>query len=248
MVTSATSGSVRRQRTGSPVERVSAGRRIVTATGKSAVIACSAAFAVLACAHPGGNSSAEFSSGLTAESLIVSLDDVRRIADNGDLASPPESDVHKPSHQESRPDVPPPCQAVFGGEATFAGGWRQFRSVQYSGLTRPTISGGGKLYSAVTQAVGIYPDDGSARTAFDRLVPVLKACSALHNKYYDFTVNEEDPFTLALDYSDQYLHDIMSNIVRLESSVLIYVAVGGFPKSDRIARTVVQTITDRKTS
>jgi hypothetical protein len=200
---------------------------------------------VLACVPHGVDSSTEPTLGFSADSLIVSLDDVRLFADNDSLTSRPESDVHQPTRRQAGPDVPSACKAVFGGEETFAGGWRQFRSVQYSGSTRPTVSGGGNLYSAVSQAVGIYPDEEAARAAFDHVASTLTACSALHDKYYDFSVKNEDSTTVVLDYSNQYLHDIMSNMIRVKSCVLAYVEVGGFPQSERIAQTVLQTITDR---
>lgn len=218
---------------------------VVAAAGKWAAMCFCVAFAALACAPHGVDSSPRPTSGFSADSLIVSVDDVRRIADNGSLTSQPELDVYQPTSQQAEPDVPSACEAVNGGEQTFTGGWRQFRSVQYSGSTPPTVSGGGNLYSAVSQAVGIYPDEAAARAAFDRLISTLKACSALHDKYYDFAVKNEDSSTVTLDYSNEYLHNIMCNMVSVKSSVLAYVGVGGIPQSERIAQTVLQAITDR---
>jgi hypothetical protein len=207
----------------------------------SAIAVCCVAIAVSACAHPGAKTKPP--SDNAADTLIVSVDDVRRIVGDNQLVSQPGLDVRQPSRQDPGPDPQPPCRAVLGGEAMFGSGWRQFRSVEYSGLTMPTISGlpGGAMYAGVTQAVGIYPDEGAARTAFDRLVPALTACSDLHARYYMFTVNEQDPSTAALDYFEKY----RSKIYRVKSSALIYVGVMGFPQAERITRTVLQTITDR---
>lgn len=205
------------------------------------IAVCCVAVGLSACAHPGAEMKPP--SDDAADALIVSVDDVRRIVGDNRLASQPGLDVHQPSRQNPGPDAQPPCRAVLGGEATFGSGWSQFRSVEYSGLTMPTISGlpGGAMYAGVTQAVGIYPDEGAARTAFERLVPALKACSDLHVKYYGFTVNEQDPSTAVLDYFEKY----RSKIYRVKSSAVIYVGVIGFPQAERITGTVLQTITDR---
>jgi hypothetical protein len=215
--------------------RLPAVRKFLRAAGKSAVFACSVAVAVSACAHQDvAVNSTEPDSGITADSLILGVDDVRRIAGFAGLTSEPALDLRQPGHSDS--GAPAPCRIVFDQEVTFDGGWTQFRSVTYNGENN---AGPAPVINGVAQAVGIYPDDAAAHTAFDRLVPALTACSTLHARYYDFTVQRRDPSTVALCY------DQCSSMYRVKSSVLINVEVSQFKQSERIARTVLQNIADR---
>jgi hypothetical protein len=173
-----------------------------------------------------------------ADSLIVSLDDVRRIADLKDLTSYPYGDRHQPANQDA--DSPAPCRSAYDQQVTFGTDWNQFRTVTYNALVGTSPGGPKKMY-VVTQAVGIYPDTGAAQDAFDRLVPNLEACSALHVKYYDFTVSRPNPSTVTLDYAKQQ----PKIIYRVKSSTLIDIVVQGFPQSEQIADSVLQTIADR---
>ncbi|AGC63453.1 putative lipoprotein [Mycobacterium liflandii 128FXT] len=95
------------------------------------------------------------------------------------------------------------------------------------------------MAAVVTQGIGIYPDDGAARDAFDRLVPALTACSDMQAKHYDFTIAQPNPSTVALK------SDLWNVMYRLQSSVLIDVAVLGLPQSEQTANAVVDAITDR---
>lgn len=85
---------------------LSAIRSAVAAVGNSAVIGCCVA-AMSACV----NTSAEAAPGVTTDSLIVGIDDVRRIASFDGLTSEQGSDVRSPRHTDS--DAPGPCRAVF---------------------------------------------------------------------------------------------------------------------------------------
>jgi hypothetical protein len=170
--------------------------------------------------------------------LIVSLDDVRRIAAFNGLQSGPGSQVERPRHSNS--DAPGPCRAVFDQEVAFDGGWTQFHSVTYNG---DTYSGVGQTQvrgvAEAIQAVGIYPDHGTAHAVFDRLVQELTACTALHADNYDFAINMADPTTAVLNSS------LWKIIYRVKSSVLINVAALGLPQSEETAQTILRTITDR---
>jgi hypothetical protein len=90
------------------------------------------------------------------------------------------------------------------------------------------------------QSVGIYPDERAARAAFDRLAPALTACSSLHAKHYDFTVDQPDNSTVALEYASG-----ARDIFHVKSSVLTQVDAGGFAHPDQVAGAVVQMISDR---
>ncbi|MDC8973238.1 sensor domain-containing protein [Mycobacterium marinum] len=212
-------------------ECLSSIRSVVTAVSNSAVIGC-CVVAMSACTH----TTTEAAPALTTDSLIVGIDDVRRIASFDDLTSEPGSDVSSPRHVDS--DAPGPCRAVFDQNVAFGSGWAQFRSVTYNG-TANTGPGQPHMVVVVAQGIGIYPDEDAARDAFDRLVPALTACSDMHVRHYDFTVVQPNPSTVALK-SDRW--DVM---YRVQSSVLIDVAVLGLPQSEQTANAVVDAITDR---
>ncbi|WP_375488030.1 sensor domain-containing protein [uncultured Mycobacterium sp.] len=175
---------------------------------------------------------------LAADALIVSVDDLRRIAGIDTLAPGPGSEVHQPRHKRS--DLPGTCQAVFDQQAAFDGGWAQFDSVTYSadfynGVGQVQVRG----VASVTQAVAVYRDEVTARAAFDRLAPLLTACPSLHLENYDFTVDKSEPATVVLK------SNAWEVIYRLKSSVLINVAEVGLPQPEQSARTVVQRIGER---
>lgn len=204
-------------------------KRLFTRLQTLAVTCCLAA-ALTAC-HSGSVVAAP---GFDADSLIVGLDDVQRIADRDDLTSLPVQDAPT-SHYES-PYTPDQCHPVFGQEDAFGHNWSQFRAVTY------TAAGGEiKTMSTVTQAVGIYSDDGMARAEFDRLVSASEACAALQEKLYNFRVNKQGPSTVALVFPG----NSQSVIYHVASSVLMDVVVQGLPRSDQIAETVTQMIAGR---
>lgn len=192
------------------------------------------------CGHTHGPDKAGTTSanGQNAESLLVSLDDTRRIAGAESLDSGPGSEVQQPRHSQS--NAPAPCHAVFDQEAIFDGKWNQFRSVTFNG---DVYSGTGQVQvrgvANVVQAVAIYPDAQTARPIFDQLLPSLTACAALHAKNYEFTVSQVDSDTVALN------SNLWKLIYRLKSTVLIYIGALGLPQSEQAAQTILQTITDR---
>ncbi|AGL37523.1 sensor domain-containing protein [Mycobacterium avium] len=179
-------------------------------------------------------------SGKSVETLLVNLDDVRRIADTESLNSGPGSQVQQPRHSDS--NTPTPCRAVFDQEAIFDGDWTQFRSATYNG---DVYSGTGQVkvrgIANVVQAVGIYRDADTARAHFDQLLPSLTACTALHAKNYDFTVRQLDTDTLSLSSS------VWKLFYRVKSSVLLYVGALGVPQTEQSAQQILQTITNRVT-
>ncbi|WP_421844151.1 sensor domain-containing protein [Mycobacterium sp.] len=205
-------------------ERVSAIRRAV------AILGCCVAMS--AC---GATRTEPVSSG-SIDSLTVSVDDVRRIAGFDGLWSKPGSEQRSPRHFDS--DAPAPCRAVFGRAVAFGSDWAQFRSVTYDGTTN---TGPGQLHlmAVVGQAVGIYPSEHAARNAFDRLIPPLTACSKLNVKHYDFTINNLDSSTVALN------SDLWNVMYRVQSSVLIDVSVLGIQNSEQTAHNVLGAISDR---
>ena len=152
-----------------------------------AVTVCCAAFTVSAC----WNFNAQVKSGpapaagVDAEALILSVEDVRRIANSEELATHEHSDLHHPS--PGNVNAPGTCRAVGNSEASYAGGWTQYREVGYSGVTDDIEPGGRPMIDEVSQAVVVYPDAGAAsgalhalgRTA-DRLCRSARQCLHFH--------------------------------------------------------------------
>lgn len=216
--------SPRPRRRGPMGERVSAIRPAVVILGCCLVMS--------AC----GATSTEPVSSVSIDSLIVSVDEVRRIASFDGLSSKSGSEERSPRHFDS--DAPGPCQAVFGRAVAFGSDWAQFRSVTYGGTTN-TGPGQSHMMAVVGQAVGIYPSEHAARNAFDRLIPPLTACSKLNVKHYDFTINKLDSSTVALN------SDVWNVMYRVQSSVLIDVSVLGLQNSEQTAHNVLGAISDR---
>ncbi|BBZ15188.1 sensor domain-containing protein [Mycobacterium branderi] len=238
---------------------MSALRSALSAVSKSAAVLCCVVIAMSACSRPAATSAspsppapstragtpAAPAPELDADTLLVSVEDTRRIANNDSLQQADSGVAHRPAHFDS--DAPPPCQAANDQQATFGTDWQQFRSAAYTAVVAgPSSVVDGKLYPGankmldVVQSVGVY-SPAAARAAFERLIPTLKACAALHVRYHDYTVNMPDPDTVVLTYPDPET----SSMFRVKSSVLMQVWALGFPNSQDIAQTIVQTITDR---
>ncbi|WP_409427845.1 sensor domain-containing protein [Mycobacterium sp. SMC-11] len=191
---------------------------------------CCLVVALSAC-HSGGVGATP---GIDAASLIVGLDEVQRVTDRDDLAALPVMDAPPSFHENLR--TPDQCHPVFGLEEAFGHNWSQFRAVTYT-------AAGGEIstISTVAQGIGVYPDDGTARAEFDRLVASFEACSALQAKLYDFRIEKQDQSTVALAFPG----NSQSVMYRVAESVLIDVVVQGLPRSDQIADTVTQLISER---
>ncbi len=173
-----------------------------------------------------------------ADSLIISLQDARRIANFEGLQPYSYADRHDPPH-ETVGKPPGPCRAVGTTDLTFAGGWKEYRSVAYSGSTDDLRPGGIAPINEVTNAVVIYPDATAARGALNQLHSTLDQCVSLHHTAYDFTLNQPDTATLRLD-SDGWVH-----LYTVRKSVLVSVGVLGIQPTEQVADSVLQTVTDR---
>ena len=173
-----------------------------------------------------------------ANSLIVSLQDARRLANFEGLQPYSYADRHDPP-RETVGNPPTPCRAVGTTDLTFAGGWKEYRSVAYSGSTDDLRPGGIAPINEVTNAVAIYPDASAARGALDQLHATLDQCAVLHHSAYDFSLNRPDSATLKLD-SEGWVH-----LYTVKSSVLVSVGVLGIQPTEQIANTVLRTVTDR---
>lgn len=208
------------------------------AAAKSAFAACCAVVAISACSHD--STAAEHGSPPPAtgiDALIVGVEDVRRIANYDELTAHGHASLRNPPQGDL--NAPGPCRAAGTSDLTFAGGWTEFRSAGYSGVTDDIDPGGRALVDSVSQAVAIYPDSPGARNALDQLLSSLQACVALHDPHYDFTVDKSDGSTVRI--TDQG----WSHFYRAKNSVLISVGVVGIEPAERIASDVLQAVTDR---
>ena len=169
---------------------------------------------------------------LSADALILSADDVRRVANFDDLNPIPVSDVRAPAVGRGAGfGVPAQCSVASDQNLTFAPGWTQFRSVNYSGA-------GGR---AVIQSVAIYPDEGAALQALSQLGDQLSACSDAHAPAFPFQTHRQDAATVAWCFGDG-----CPILYHVKSSALIEVRVVHFPPTaGRTASQLMQTISDR---
>jgi hypothetical protein len=101
---------------------------------------------------------------LRVDDMIVSVDDVRHIADAEDLATRSEVDTHKPPPADA--SAPEPCRPVGHNDLTFGSGWSEFRSAGYHGVTDDIEPLGNSMVNGVTQAVARYPNADKAKAAF----------------------------------------------------------------------------------
>jgi PknH-like extracellular domain len=155
------------------------------------VIVCGAVVAASGCSH--GKNSAKPSSAPQSgvDALIVSVEDVRKIANAEDLTLHPHADLRKPPPGDA--NAPGPCRAVGHSDLTFGTGWTEFRSAGYNGVTDDIEPGGVALVNSVTQAVARYSDSSAARGAFHQLELTLQACADLKDPNYTFNLGRRIP-------------------------------------------------------
>lgn len=206
-----------------------------------AVAVCSVfcSVAVLVCSCSRGKTQAQSTTApqTGVDALIVSVEDVRKIANAEDLHSHPHADRRTPVPGDA--NAPGPCRAVGHSDVTFGSGWTEFRSAGYNGVTDDIEPGGVSLVNSVTQAVARYPDSSAARGAFHQLELTLQACADLKDPTYTFKLDKADPTTLRISAQD------WSHLYREKSGVLISVGVEGLQSAEQIATTVIQIISDR---
>ncbi|WP_262490953.1 sensor domain-containing protein [Mycobacterium simiae] len=190
-----------------------------------------------ACTHQGTSATPTTTLASGADALIIGVEEVRRIANYEELTAHSHADLHRPPSGDL--SAPGPCRAAGTSDLTFAGGWTEFRSAGYSGVTDDIDPGGKALVDSVSQAVAIYPDAHTARAALDQLAASLTACMALHHPNYGFLVDKPDPTTVRI--TDQG----WSHLYRAKNAVLISVGVLGIQPAEQIANTVLDAISER---
>ncbi|BBX94893.1 sensor domain-containing protein [Mycobacterium lacus] len=212
-------------------------RASFSGAGRSAVVACCAMVAITGCSHQGPSAKPSAAAASRADSLIISVEEVRRIANYEELTSHTHADLREPPHSDA--NAPGPCRAVGYSDVTFGSAWSEFRSAGYHGITDDLKPGGPAMIQTVSQAVAVYPNSSTARGVFHQLESSLQACAALGDANYDFTLEKPDSSTLRISARG------WSHVYREKSSVLMSVGVVGLEPADRIAHTVLQTATDR---
>lgn len=165
---------------------------------------------------------------IDAQSLLLSIEDVRAIAGITDLSPAPTAQQPVGQHQFDA-QVPAECHAIFNQDEAFAGGFEQFRSVTYPGPAN----------RSVTQTVAVYPNSSSARAALTSLGKQLNACSQLQSPQMTVSVQVLDQKTFAVCQAQ------CATLYRAAGPVLIGVDAARFGDSDRIATAVLAQITGR---
>ncbi|WP_343232708.1 sensor domain-containing protein [Mycobacterium spongiae] len=171
------------------------------------------------------------------DTLIVSVEDVRNIANNEALAAHSHSDLRTPPPTDT--DAPGPCRAAGISDFTFGTGWLEFRSAGYHDVTDDMSPGLPAMIETVSQAVAVYPDASMARGLLHQLESSLRECAGLRDPSYEFTLDKPDASTVRLSA------DGWSHVYREKSAVLMSVGVLGLEPAEEIANTVLQIITDR---
>ncbi|QLL06858.1 sensor domain-containing protein [Mycobacterium vicinigordonae] len=172
-----------------------------------------------------------------ADSLIVSVEEVRRIANYEELTAHSHADLRQPPVGDL--NAPGPCRAAGISDVTFGTGWSEFRSAGYHGITDDLKPGGPAMIQTVSQAVAVYPDSNAARGVLNQLEESLRACADLHDPHYQFTLDRPDSATVRLNAN------AWSHVYREKDSVLLSIGVVGLEPADQIAGAILQTATDR---
>lgn len=190
-----------------------------------------------ACSHHGTSAQPAAPSASHADALIVSIEDVRRIANYEELTAHSHADLRQPPAGDL--NAPGPCRAAGISDVTFGTGWSEFRSAGYHGITDDLKPGGPAMIQTVSQAVAVYPDSSTARGVLHQLDTSLQACAALGDPRYDFTLDRPDSATIRINAR------AWSHVYREKSGVLMSVGVLGLEPADQIARAILQAATER---
>ncbi|WP_081286569.1 sensor domain-containing protein [Mycobacterium asiaticum] len=213
------------------------GTTVAGATRSVFVVACAVVVTITGCSRDTTPAQTSTSPVSAVDSLIVSVEEVRRIANYEELTSRSHADLRQPPPGDL--NAPGPCRAAGTSDLTFASGWSEFRSAGYSGVTDNLEPGGNAMIDSVSQAVAVYPDTHAARQALNQLESSLTACVALHNPNYNFTLDHPDSSTLKITAPG------WSHLYRWKNTVLMSVGVLGIEPAERIATDVLQVIAER---
>lgn len=213
------------------------GVRAAVAGGRLPVIVGCVVVVITACSPSSTVAEPNVTGGSHVDALIVSVDEVRRIANYEELTAHSHADLrHPPSGDLNAPSA---CRAVGTSDLTFGSSWTEFRSAGYHGTTDDIKPGGPALKVTVRQAVAIYPDASTSRGVLHQLQLSLQSCLGLRDPNYDFTLDNPDPSTLRISSRG------WNHLYREKKAVLISVGALGIEPAGQIANIVLQNITDR---
>ncbi len=192
---------------------------------------------VTACSHDGTSAQPSTPAVSRADALIVSIEEVRRIANYEELTAHSHADLRQPPPGDL--NAPGPCRAAGISDVTFGTGWSEFRSAGYHGITDDLKPGGPAMIQTVSQAIAVYPNSSTARGVLHQLDTSLQACAALGDPRYDFTLDRPDSSTLRINAH------AWSHVYREKAGVLVSIGVLGLEPADQIAGAILQTATGR---
>lgn len=169
---------------------------------------------------------------VSADELLLSLPDVRRISGFDGFVRAFQSDRPKPDEASA-----PQCRALFDQNVVFADGWTEFRFVSDEG----DLDTGGRipLRAVASQAIATYPGAAAARDVFDRRLPALAGCIARQIPFYNPTMSQPDGDTVVLQTRDW----AVMSVVR--SDTIVEVTVTGLPVGARVASDMAAAINRR---
>jgi PknH-like extracellular domain len=208
--------------------------------GTTAKLSCVVTLALAGCGHSGTGAMASPSHAapaITADGLLVGLDDVRRIVNVSTLTpAPGPNPNHQPSHFDNH--LPPACDAVFDQRTAFDGNWTQFASTTDAATVDHGAGRAGSI-ADIGQAVAVYADESTAQSTFSQLKTKLVACRALGVRNYDYTIDDADSSSAVLSTSGWTV------VYRVKSAVMLTVSALGVDDAEPAARTLATTISDR---
>lgn len=189
------------------------------------VVATLCMLGVLGCSRQAADS-AHAAPAVSADSLIVSVDDVRKVAQAGDLNNVDVHDVHQPKDESDLSDVVTACRPAYSMESLFGTNWKQFRSVGYAGSDN----------RAVYQSVAVYGSDADARATLDQIQADFDRCSASGSSYAK-PVHRESPARLVVSTNG-------TDTFQTKGPVLVHVRSVHFNDNGKITQAVLHTILD----
>ena len=197
---------------------------------RTAILIWCASLVAVGCQRSTDGESA-FAGGL--QSLPLTVQDVRQVSGFGEFTRTADDD--RTVADTATPEGP--CRALFDQGVAFGEDWVDSRTVVDEADV--DIGEPASVFASIIQTVVAYPDDDSARAAFDRRLVEMDNCAALRLEFMGGTVLRPVPATVA------YVHDQWTVASAVKSSVVVDVSVTVLPDSETIASEILQRIVDR---
>ncbi|MFN3005966.1 sensor domain-containing protein [Mycolicibacterium wolinskyi] len=168
----------------------------------------------------------------TTDSVVLSIDDVRRISGVNALERTVDTNRPKPDN-----NAVPACRALSDQGVAFGDQWTEFHSTSDNGNL--DVRGVPGLMAVAGQVVAIYPNEEAAREAFDRRIAAVEECVKLHIPFYDPAVSRP------ADDTAVFSGDGWSSATIVKSAVVIDAGVVALPDAERVASELAQAMADR---